>query len=380
MTRARPLALAFALLSPVAAVSPCAASPQSGDLRIEVGATRSFPPAGSDAQASSYLTAGLQVDRWSDGGSGVYAGAFAGFTSDATAGDWVSGLVGLRGVTGLGGPLEAQVDATGYGFRVGEPFVYETLAGEGALRLRLRAGAWRVGGYAEGGSGRSTLTLRRGERTRDFEADLWHGGGGPELQWTGTRASVKLDAGAFDSEGGTYRRVRAELTALLAGTTVRASAALWDTPTGNETTGTLTLSVPFGGRWIARLTGGRSEPDPLVRAQAGGQGGFALARQLVVFSEPAAMPLVRLEERDGTVVARFRLERAAGTVALLGDFTGWEERPMRRDGDAWVLELVIPAGTHHFGFMVDGAWYVPPGTPGAVEDEWGQTNATLVVP
>ena len=53
---------------------------------------------------------------------------------------------------------------------------------------------------------------------------------------------------------------------------------------------------------------------------------------------------------------------------------------MARDGDDWVLELTIPAGVHHFSFLLDGRiWFVPAEAPGIAADEWGRKNATLVV-
>ena len=40
----------------------------------------------------------------------------------------------------------------------------------------------------------------------------------------------------------------------------------------------------------------------------------------------------------------------------------------------------LPPGVYHFGFRVDGEWYVPEDAPGRVSDGYGQVNATLVVP
>ena len=45
----------------------------------------------------------------------------------------------------------------------------------------------------------------------------------------------------------------------------------------------------------------------------------------------------------------------------------------------WAVELSVPEGTHHFGFLVDGDWFVPVDAPDTVPDEWGRRNATLVV-
>lgn len=50
---------------------------------------------------------------------------------------------------------------------------------------------------------------------------------------------------------------------------------------------------------------------------------------------------------------------AATTVLLVGDFTGWQEKaiPMRKGRDGvWTASVSLPAGTHHYRFVVDGEW------------------------
>ena len=44
-----------------------------------------------------------------------------------------------------------------------------------------------------------------------------------------------------------------------------------------------------------------------------------------------------------------------------------------------VAVVPVTPGVHHYGFRVDGEWYVPEGHSGNVPDEWGRMNATLVV-
>jgi hypothetical protein len=80
-------------------------------------------------------------------------------------------------------------------------------------------------------------------------------------------------------------------------------------------------------------------------------------------------------------MVRIRVKGPAGAEALdvLGDFTLWEPRAMDRDGDSWTIETTIPVGTHHFGFLADGEWYLPENVPDQVSDEWGRKNATLVI-
>ncbi len=61
---------------------------------------------------------------------------------------------------------------------------------------------------------------------------------------------------------------------------------------------------------------------------------------------------------------------------------GWRGSPLplERDGTRWTLELSVEPEFHHFGFLVDGEWWIPEGVQGAVPDEWGRVNATMVVP
>ncbi len=78
---------------------------------------------------------------------------------------------------------------------------------------------------------------------------------------------------------------------------------------------------------------------------------------------------------------RFTLPVKADSVSLVGDFTGWEPRPMRAArGAAWVLETQLAPGVYRYAFLVDGDWYVPPEAPGQVDDGFGQKNLVVVVP
>jgi hypothetical protein len=69
---------------------------------------------------------------------------------------------------------------------------------------------------------------------------------------------------------------------------------------------------------------------------------------------------------------------SAARVELLGDFTLWESVPMTRDGNGWEVELEVAVGAHHYGYLVDGEWYVPDDEP-SVPDEWGRMSAILVI-
>ena len=87
-----------------------------------------------------------------------------------------------------------------------------------------------------------------------------------------------------------------------------------------------------------------------------------------------------LSQDDDRHRVEFRLpSNGASTVAVLGDFSQWDTVEMTVDDEGWWVELVIPTGTYHFGFMVDGEWFIPDNAPDTVPDEWGRRNATLVL-
>ena len=367
----------------VIAWRPTGAFGQWGDVRIEVGGSRAFAPSGTDLAAATYITAGLQVDRWTPSGSGVFAGIFGGMATDSVGGDWGSFVLGGEAVAGAGGPVELSLSASLYGFAVGGLFVYEAITVVVRPEVRIPVGPAAIVFYGEGGRGSSNIQFRRYDQVRAFSQDLWHYGGGPELQLRLGRAVTSASFGVLETENGRYRR--GELQVRAAGTNhsrVEATLRVWDTPLGRETTGSITVTVPLGGpSWFAKLVGGRTDPDPLVRSEPGAQGGLVIGRRLVRFGSSGATPVVALRSTPGGAAARFRVEDIrAQRVEVLGDFSGWEPQAMSEDGRAWVLEIPLASGTYHFGFLVDGEWFVPERAPGQVSDDWGQMNATIVVP
>ena len=365
------------------ALHPAAAFGQWGDVRIEVGGSRAFAPSGTDLAAATYLTAGLQVDRWTPSGSGVFAGISGGMATGSIGGDWGSFVLGGKAVAGAGGPVELSLSASTYGFTVGQPFAYKALTVVARPEVRVPVGPVAIVLYGEGGRGSSTVEFRRLDEVRVFTHDLWHYGGGPELQLRLGRTLTSASYGVLETETGTYRRGEFEVRAGTDRWLVTAALRVWDTPLGGtETTGSISVTVPLGGpSWFARLVGGRTDPDPLVRSEPGGQGGLVVGRRLVRFGPRSATPVVELQATSEGAAARFRLEiQAAQRIEVLGDFSGWEPQAMLQDGRAWVLEIPLAAGTYHFGFLVDGEWFVPEGAPGQVSDDWGPMNATIVVP
>ena len=369
----------------VVAVGPLAATNavhgQAGDARLEVGAARAFSPSGSDAVASTYLTLGLRVDRWTRSG-GVFAGVMGGLSSDTVGGDWGSVAVGGEVILGASAPVELSLMVIGYGFRVGEPFTYTAITGQAQPELRFKVSPEvTLVVQGEGGLGETTVELRRGDVSRIFESDLWHYGGGPELRLDLGRARASLGAGVLESDAGTYRRGVLRVGSGGTGPAWEASLKVWDTPLGVETTGGISITIPLGGGWTSQAMGTRTDPDPLIDTQPGAQGGVVLGRSLVTFGPAPSSQLVSLEEDPVGTIARFTLSSpTADRVQVMGDFSAWEPVEMRQEDGHWVLELPVESGVHHFGFLVDGEWFVPAAATGRVSDEWGRVNATLLVP
>ena len=265
-------------------------SAQWGDVRIEVGGSRAFAPSGTDLAAATYLTAGLQVDRWTSSGSGVFAGVFGGMATGSIGGDWGSFVLGGEAVAGAGGPVELSLSASVYGFAVGEPFVYEALTVVARPEVRIPVGPAAIVLYGEGGKGSSKIEFRRDALVRVFTQDLWHYVGGPELELRLGRTLTSASYGVLKTETGTYRRGELQVRAGSSRWLVAAALRLWATPLGTETTGSISVTVPLGWSQLVRPVGrGPDRPGSAAaeRARWTGRSG----------NRPPPRP-VRSERRD----------------------------------------------------------------------------------
>lgn len=87
---------------------------------------------------------------------------------------------------------------------------------------------------------------------------------------------------------------------------------------------------------------------------------------------PAPLRLVRL-----VYVAP---DREVNQVAVAGSFNGWnpEETFMRKEGGAWVVQLVLPPQTYEYMFIEDGKqWVTDPLASQTRDDGFGRKNAVL---
>ncbi|MGD8320801.1 MAG: glycogen-binding domain-containing protein [Gemmatimonadota bacterium] len=386
-------ALAALLWAPLAAPWSASVSAQVSDLTVEVGASSVLPPTGVDGDAAGFFVAGLRGSRYDLFGTGGYASVLVGRSLDSsTGGNFVSGEVGGAAWRRLGVGWSAGVEGRLFGFGVADPFSYRAAAAEGSVVLRWRRDGLtaRLTGLAGGGRSRTEISevvqgMRRQFTVRDVLVDnLWRYGGTVELLAGSPSVAAGVAGGIHQSAAGMYRSAGLRLVASrgLGALEIRADA--WRTPVGNETTGGIAFYIPVGG-WSARGMAGKPEPDPLLLAEPGrGSGGLLVGRRILGGTLlPPRRPALHqvVGEVGGVATVRFTVKPPPGarTVALLGDFTLWEPLSMTADGGRWTVETKIRPGTWHFGFLVDGDWYLPDDAPDAVPDEWGRRSATLVI-
>ncbi|MDA1103125.1 MAG: hypothetical protein O2956_05980 [Gemmatimonadetes bacterium] len=357
------------------------------DLTLEVGASQIGPPLDVAGDRARFVIGGLRGSAYSAGGSGVFGSVLFGQTlDDVTGGNFLSGMVSASIADRWTSNLNASFDVRLMGYGVQRPFPYRAFAAEGGPSLRLRTPNLSVKLSGLGGVGRSQLELWRleGGRTRLFEDDLWRAGGTAEVMVGPVTSSFGLVAGRHETPGGGYGTIGGRV--VLAGLWGLAELRVdrWKTPTSTEITGGLALVVPMGRSWSLRGFFGRTDPDPLTLAQPGsGSGGVLVCRNLLSSGdeEPPFSPYEIIRYGETTSRVRLMVEAPEGTVTVhvMGDFTLWDPVPMSRGEGMWLVELDVPAGTHHFGFLIDDEWHVPADAPDVVPDEWGRMSATLVI-
>lgn len=114
--------------------------------------------------------------------------------------------------------------------------------------------------------------------------------------------------------------------------------------------------------------------------------GWAVAAcLLVLFSFMARQDFTQIQPAAGTtaVLHRFVLQnQKAQRVEISGNFTNWQSVPLVPSGKNgyWEISLELPAGEHHYTFIVDGSKYLPDPTVATQEsDDFGATNSILKV-
>ena len=377
----------FLLASMAVVLHPWGVKGQLKEVSLEVGGSSVRPPSGVEGDAASFLVAGIRGMSYDFTGTGLTAALQIGRSVvEGNGGDFYSGSLDGAYWLPFGGGWSGGLEARGFAFEVTDPFPYRAVAMEGgpALRFATRHVSATLKGVMGTGWSRTELVPYADEEAITLEEDLWRYGFTGEALVGNGMVMAGLAAGVHDSPGGTYRSLGGRLLLRGAGPVVEFTVDAWETPLGTQTTGGLAMVIPLDG-WSLRGFLGKSEPDPLTLAEpGGGSGGVMLGRRIWGRDPlpPAKPPLHEvLEDGEGEARIRVRVEppRGAADVQLMGDFTLWEPVPMERDGDRWVAELEVSEGVHHFGFLVDGEWFIPEDAPDTVSDEWGRTNATLVI-
>ncbi len=378
------------LLAPFLLLSPVAAQAQQGTLSLDLGASYSVPPAGSSAEAAPYANLGTRLEASFGESAFLFGAAYGGLALDNDGASWVSGLAGGGLLSQLSGSLAIGISGAGEAFTVGAPHSYSAVTLQAEPELRFTSGLTTVRLRGYGGVGSSEVDvvdsffrltrvgLVRIDAGATIVSELWAWGGGLELmRWLGD-VQPRIALEVYDAPQGGYVAGRLGLFAALDIAAWYMELAVWDTPGGTEAAVTASLELPLGGAISGLFGGGRFGPDPLLDAPAaGGASASASLRAIRFGRRPALVCTVRYAE--GAYV-RFELHRPdAETASLLGDFSGWDAVPMVSDSGLWTVELQVEPGSYHFGFQVDGSWYVPEEAPGLTTDEWGLPQATLVV-
>ncbi|MHB0948848.1 MAG: isoamylase early set domain-containing protein [Gemmatimonadaceae bacterium] len=144
------------------------------------------------------------------------------------------------------------------------------------------------------------------------------------------------------------------------------------------TAAALVLVAGIGGYALrSRMDGSR--PAAVAAAPATGANGGAAAAMAPVASEDLPANVER------PVATQFVLAApTAQSVALVGDFNGWDPRsaPLARDPQTglWTLTLPVIPGRHVYAFLVDGTeWTLDPRAPQERDADFGRPGSVLLV-
>ncbi|HVH66832.1 MAG TPA: glycogen-binding domain-containing protein [Gemmatimonadales bacterium] len=273
--------------------------------------------------------------RWRLGGEGTMTG------TSWTGGAWTSAAHGLG---------EASWSSATWGFGLGAGPSAGWIANEpSVVALHTRARAWwRPGGRAAGTAWQLTLepTHFVGAWFTDVSADVTVERGRAVL-------SLSPEVRVSSVYGSTGAASVFAQVAVAPSVSVEAGGGsyLRDPYQGFPRGGFFTLGVRIGSTRAARAVAGAKRWAPLIP-----------------------------ERRGDSLVVQFRFT-GVHTVAMAGDWNGWEPRLLRAVGaDVWEGRLALGRGIYHFNLLVDGHdWVVPNGVV-TVPDGLGGMVAVLIVP
>lgn len=358
-----------------AALVAAPAGAQDISLWLDGSTSHARPPAGVTSDPTLYGLFGARVDAALDWG-GLGLQARLGNALSGTEGRWLQGQASVA--TGrIVGRSAIRAAASLFGLDYFDPFDYRaggfdlrpSLAAPAAgfvliLQPRVTVGGWNSNGL----DGRLALVGGDLALRRSFGA------------WT-----IGLSGGGLDVENGTMAGAvwasGGDLSVDLGRWTATGQVRAQRTPLDDEVGGGLSVQAYVAPGVEFRAEAARSLRDPLLGTPGSVVFSAGFSVRPFQWFPPASPPLVDIgARRDGGRVVRFALSApGAETVALVGDFTGWEPADMSLEDGRWRLTRVLAPGLHHFGFLVDGEWALPPDSPGVVDDGWGRRNASLVI-
>lgn len=353
-----------------------AAAAQDVSAWIDATASHALPPASqADQQATTFglLTTRLEaaLGRATLSGAGQLGNAVAGGD-----GRWVHGELAAVGGRRVG-PFGVRLRLSGFGLQYLDPFEYRAVGLE--LRPAVSAAAGAVTVIARPHLMAGTW------RSDSSRGDLRIGGGDLVLQRSAGATTLSLSGGALHVDNavvtGAFVHGAAEALYAASAWTASARVDVQRTPLETEVGGGIGVVAEVRPGILLHLHAGRNVREP----RFGTAGSVALSAGIAVrpvrWTAPVPPPIVAVGERDeqGRRVTFVLRAPGAQSVAATGDFSDWEPVAMERTPTGWRLELVLSPGLHHFAFLVDGEWALPPDAPGVVDDGWGRQNASVVV-
>lgn len=325
--------------------------------------------------SSTYLLLGVRGDaavrRWDLDGSLTYGNGFedqAGqwFWADATiARPWARSSTVRVATTFSGLRYISPFDYGAFTAQLWPSFLFRAKSLSLTLTPQLTAGGWQAdsvsGSIAVYGSS-VTLAHTAAQTTVQFTAEAHHTAAGA-LQ--GSFGGAGLDAATtvhgFDLGAGVRR---------------------WQTPLEAEWGYNAFVSRTLAPNAQVYVQVARSVTDAVLATPGSLGASLTLSWRLAARGQANGQTVASVGTRapEGRKV-RFTVEVPDATkVAVSGSFTDWNPIVMRRRGKTFSIELLVPTGTHQYGFLIDGkTWYLPADANGIVDDGFGRKNATLVV-
>ena len=356
--------------------SVCAHAAAQGSIWIDATTSTAQPPGDViDASSSAYLLVGLRGELpkagWRLASSANFGSSFG-----QDEGRWLlADAIITR--NWFGARQSFSLGANGFALRYTDPFEYTAYATELQPALTLRSASWQLAliPRATGGAWSSDT----------IDGDIRVFGGSAQLANAFGPLLVAVNGEAHDAVNGaldgSYAGVGADVSMAVGRFAMGGGVKRWQNPSEHEWGYSAFASMQLASGLVVDARLARSVTDPVLASP--GSFGASIGLSWRLFSshrkEPVPVARVASTASSGRSVS-FTVEVTADSVALSGSFTEWKPIPMRKKGRSFTVEMVVPAGTHQYGFLLNGKdWYIPPNALGIVDDGFGRKNATLVI-